>query len=75
MQLKVYVVQQQREDGTLDPNILACKLRHADAHLIARAYAPARVTPLVADKTPEVNGSTNSSRGGSSYGFGRNFSD
>jgi hypothetical protein len=60
VQVKVYIVQCAREDGTINPEIVACKLRHVDAHSIAKRLAPARVIPLVADKTAAVNGETHS---------------
>ena len=56
--IKVYVVQRIRPDGTEDPRIVAVKLTHHAAHLIARQFAPARVKPLVADKSGDVNGET-----------------
>ena len=57
--IKVYVVQRVLEDGSISADIVACKLRHIDAHQIAREFAPARVTPLVADKSPIANGAVN----------------
>jgi hypothetical protein len=69
MQTKVYIVQCAREDGSIAPEIVAVKLRHLDAHTIAKRLAPARVVALVADKTTVVNGEAHSSsRGGSSIG-------
>ncbi len=56
MRLKVYLVQRARDDGTIDPEILAAKLTHAAAHEVARRYAPARIVSLVADKSLEENG-------------------
>ena len=47
--VKVYVVT--RSDDTL----LAIKLTFAEAHTIARKFAPARVTMVLADKTPDLN--------------------
>jgi hypothetical protein len=67
MRVKVYIVQRARPDGSIDPTIVAAKLTHALAHNIAKDFAPARVVPLIADKTPGENGETSSSsRGGSS---------
>jgi hypothetical protein len=60
VQVKVYVVQRAREDGSIDPEIVAAKLRHADAHAIAKRLAPARVVALVADKTAAMNGEAHS---------------
>jgi len=69
--IKVYLVQLAADDGTLRPEVVAAKLTHLAAHTIAKRLAPARVIPLVADKTDDVNGEVNcSSRGGSSNGLG-----
>jgi hypothetical protein len=52
---KVYVVQQaDANDKPVGP-VLAVKLTFGDAHGIAKAYAPARVTCIIADKTPLPN--------------------
>jgi hypothetical protein len=56
VRVKLYVVQRIRSDGSEDPTIVAVKLTHIAAHLIAKQFAPARVKPLVADKTGERNG-------------------
>lgn len=53
---KVYVVQQADRQGNLIGEVLAVKLTHRDAHAIARRFAPAKVTMVIADKTPEPNG-------------------
>ncbi|MCA1775269.1 MAG: hypothetical protein LC676_06570 [Loktanella sp.] len=53
---KVYVVQKADRQGNLHGPVLAVKLTHADAHAVARAFAPARVTCVMADKTPDPNG-------------------
>jgi hypothetical protein len=74
--IKVYLVQLVGEDGVLSPEIVACKLTHLAAHLIAKQLAPAKVTGLVADKTAEINGEPDSSRGGSNQNGSRwNFPD
>jgi hypothetical protein len=52
---KVYVVQQADADDKPIGPVLAVKLTFGDAHGIAKAYAPARVTCIVADKTPFPN--------------------
>ena len=57
MHVKVYIVQ--RATG----EVLAVKLRHIDAHHIAKVNAPCRVLSMVADKTPDPN--PPGSRGGS----------
>ena len=53
---KVYVVQKADREGRLYGEVLAVKLTHAEAHRIAVARAPAKVTCVIADKTPELNG-------------------
>ena len=53
-QAKVYVVQRFDHDGRHGP-VVAVKLTHADAHRIAKDHAPAKVTCVIADKTPEPN--------------------
>jgi hypothetical protein len=53
-QAKVYVVQRFDHDGRHGP-VVAVKLTHADAHKIAKDLAPAKVTCVIADKTPEPN--------------------
>ncbi len=54
--VKVYVVQQADAAGHLIGPILAAKLTYADAHQIAKIFAPAKVTCVLADKTPHPNG-------------------
>ena len=55
---KVYIVQKVRPDGSIAPDILAVKLRHLDAHIIAKQLAPAMVKAFTADKTDRINGET-----------------
>ncbi len=52
---KVYVVQQADRDGNLTGPVIAAKLTFKDAHQIAKDFAPARVTPFIADKSPTPN--------------------
>jgi len=54
----VYTVQRANPDGTLDPRILAVKLTHLSAHIIAKQFAPAMVKSLMADKSDMINGET-----------------
>lgn len=51
---KVYVVQKTDRQGT-PQEVLAVKLTHSTAHEIAKAYAPARVICVMADKTISAN--------------------
>lgn len=53
-QAKVYVVQRVGRDGEHGP-VIAVKLTHADAHNIAKKFAPARVLTVIADKTDLPN--------------------
>ena len=55
-QCKVYVVQKADGDGRLYGEVLAVKLTYQSAHEIAKARAPAKVTCVIADKTPDLNG-------------------
>ena len=52
---KVYVVQQADENDQPIGPVLAVKLTFIAAHQIAKQYAPARVSCIIADKTPEPN--------------------
>lgn len=52
--VKVYVVQKADKEGKLG-ELLAVKLTWTEAHTIARRNAPAGVTPVIADKTEELN--------------------
>lgn len=54
--VKTYVVQKADRDGNLIGPVLAVKLTFADAHRIAKDFAPAKVTFVLADKTPFPNG-------------------
>ena len=54
--VKVYVVQKADRDGRLYGDVLAVKLTRQAAHEIAKAHAPAKVTCVIADKTPYLNG-------------------
>ena len=54
--VKVYVVQQADRHGNLIGPVLAAKLTLKDAHAIAKEFAPAKVTCIIADKTPVPNG-------------------
>ena len=54
--VKVYVVQKADRHGNLIGPVLAAKLTLKDAHAIAKEYAPAKVTLIIADKTPLPNG-------------------
>ena len=54
--VKVYVVQQADRNGNLIGPVLAAKLTLKDAHAIAKQFAPAKVTCIIADKTPLPNG-------------------
>jgi len=54
--VKVYVVQKADRMGRLVGDVLAVKLTHGAAHEIAKAHAPAKVTCVMADKTPFLNG-------------------
>ena len=54
--VKVYVVQQADRNGNLVGPVLAAKLTLKDAHAIAKQFAPAKVTCIIADKTPLPNG-------------------
>lgn len=51
---KVYVVQKTDRQGS-PQEVLAVKLTHTAAHLIAKAHAPARVICVMADKGIELN--------------------
>jgi hypothetical protein len=53
---KVYIVQGADAQGNLQGPIIAAKLTFADAHQIAKTFAPAKVTCVVADKSPRPNG-------------------
>lgn len=53
---KVYVVQKADRAGRLYGEVIAVKLTWAEAHAIAKAFAPAKVACVVADKTPHPNG-------------------
>jgi hypothetical protein len=48
--VKVYIVQKFDRDGN-PGEVLAVKLTHASAHMLAKAAAPAKVIFGVADKT------------------------
>ena len=52
--VKVYVAQRVDARGRLG-EVLAIKLTHAAAHAVAKAYAPAMVSCIVADKTTFAN--------------------
>ena len=52
--VKVYVAQKVDVRGRLG-EVLAIKLTHAAAHAVAKAYAPAAVTCIIADKTAFPN--------------------
>ena len=52
--IKVYVAQRVDARGRLG-EVLAIKLTHAAAHAVAKAYAPAAVNCVVADKTTFAN--------------------
>lgn len=54
--VKTYVVQKADRDGNLYGPVIAVKLTFADAHQIAKQFAPARVSMVLADKTPIPNG-------------------
>jgi hypothetical protein len=54
--VKVYIVQKADRKGHLYGDILAAKLTFQAAHEIAKAHAPAKVTCILADKTPYLNG-------------------
>lgn len=54
--VKVYVVQKADRQGKLYGDVLAVKLTHEAAHAVAKANAPAKVTCVLADKTPYLNG-------------------
>lgn len=54
--VKVYVVQKADRTGRLYGDVLAVKLTYRDAREVARANAPAKVTCVLADKTPYLNG-------------------
>lgn len=53
--VKVYVVQQADPKTGAAGALLAVKLTFADAHQIAKTHAPAKVTCVLADKTPDLN--------------------
>lgn len=53
---KVYVVQKADRLGNLLGPVLAVKLTFEAAHEIAKKFAPAKVTFVMADKTVEPNG-------------------
>ena len=52
--VKVYVAQKMDARGRLG-EVLAIKLTHAAAHAVAKAYAPAAVSCIVADKNSFPN--------------------
>ena len=54
--VRVYVVQKADRHGRLVGEVLAVKLTRQAAHEIAKANAPAKVTCIIADKTPFLNG-------------------
>ena len=54
--VKVYVVQKADREGRLHGDVLAVKLTHAAAHKIAKEHAPAKVSCVMADKSPFLNG-------------------
>jgi len=54
--VKVYIVQKADRQGRLYGEVLAAKLTRQAAHEIAKANAPAKVTCIIADKTPYLNG-------------------
>jgi len=54
--VKVYIVQKADRKGNLQGEVLAAKLTHSAAHEIAKNNAPAKVTCIVADKSPIPNG-------------------
>ncbi len=54
--VKTYVVQKADREGNLIGPVIAVKLTFADAHRIAKDFAPAKVTFVLADKTPHPNG-------------------
>ena len=53
--VKVYVVQKADPVTHKGGEILAAKLTYADAHKIAKDFAPAKVTCLLADKSDLPN--------------------
>jgi hypothetical protein len=53
---KVYVVQRATRDGDLYGPPVAVKLTFEAAHALAKKYAPARVTYVLADKSGVPNG-------------------
>lgn len=53
--VKVYIVQKADRQGNLYGPIIAAKLTHFEAHQIAKEYAPAKVTFVIADKTMHPN--------------------
>jgi hypothetical protein len=53
--VKVYIVQQADKNGMLNGPVLAAKLTYAEAHAIAKEFAPANVTLFIADKTALPN--------------------
>lgn len=54
--VKVYIVQKADRKGHLHGEVLAAKLTFQAAHEVARNNAPAKVTCIIADKTPFLNG-------------------
>lgn len=48
---KVYIVQQADARGNLFGPVIAAKLTFLAAHEIAKKFAPAKVTTIIADKT------------------------
>ncbi|WP_266032597.1 hypothetical protein [Brucella intermedia] len=53
--VKVYIVQKADKNGNLNGPVLAAKLTYADAHEIAKKFAPAKVTCFIADKNAAPN--------------------
>lgn len=53
--VKVYVVQQADKHGNLVGPVIGVKLTYLAAHEIAKQFAPAKVTTIIADKTAIPN--------------------
>ncbi|WP_113155968.1 hypothetical protein [Nitratireductor sp. OM-1] len=53
--VRVYVVQLADAQGNLTGPVVAAKLTYKAAHEIAKEYAPAKVTPMIADKSSVPN--------------------
>jgi hypothetical protein len=54
-QVKVYIVQKADKDDKLTGPVLAAKLTYGAAHAVAKQYAPAGVTCILADKSELPN--------------------